>query len=116
MRLTSARLSTTDQEEECAMNTGETEQPTVPENSWAGAQLPSPVQPGTAPGQIAWPQENGLPTAPLGKIRGTGACIALTFVTFGIYPIVWYYMIHDEMKRHSGDGLGGGLALVLAIF
>jgi Na+-transporting NADH:ubiquinone oxidoreductase subunit NqrD len=23
---------------------------------------------------------------------------------------------HDEMKKHTGDGLGGGLALVLAIF
>ena len=52
----------------------------------------------------------------LGKIRDTGVCVLLTIVTFGIYPIVWYYMVHDEMKRHSRDGLGGGLALVLAFF
>jgi hypothetical protein len=52
----------------------------------------------------------------IGKIRGTGLCMLLTIVTLGIYPIVWYYQVHEEMKRHSGHGLGGGLALVLAIF
>ncbi|MDQ4052137.1 MAG: DUF4234 domain-containing protein [Actinomycetota bacterium] len=52
----------------------------------------------------------------LGKIRGTGLCILLVFVTLGIYSIVWFYQTHAEMKRHSGNGLGGGLALVLAIF
>lgn len=53
---------------------------------------------------------------PVGKVRSTGTCIALTIVTFGIYSLYWYYATHDEMKRHTGDGLGGGLALVLAIF
>jgi len=54
--------------------------------------------------------------APVGKIRSTGTCILLTIVTLGIYALVWYYMTHDEMKRHSGDGLGGGIALILAFF
>lgn len=52
----------------------------------------------------------------LGKIRATGVCILLSIITFGIYTVVWYYQVHNEMKRHSGQGLGGGLALVLAIF
>ena len=51
-----------------------------------------------------------------GKVRGTGMCILLTVVTFGIYSLVWFYSTHDEMKRHTGNGLGGGLALVLAFF
>src|SRR5215213_1033062 len=51
-----------------------------------------------------------------GRIRGTGTCILLTIVTFGIYSLVWFYQTHDEMKRHTGNGLGGGLALVLAFF
>lgn len=55
------------------------------------------------------------PGAP-GKIRGTGMCILLAIVTFGIYSIVWFYQTHNEMKRHSGQGIGGGLALVLALF
>jgi hypothetical protein len=52
----------------------------------------------------------------LGKIRGTGTCILLSIVTLGIYAIYWYYATHEEMKRHSGQGLGGGIALVLALF
>jgi hypothetical protein len=56
-------------------------------------------------------------TGPAGKIRGTGVSILLFIVTLGIYGIVWYYFVHDEMRRHkNGDGLGGALALVLAFF
>jgi uncharacterized protein DUF4234 len=55
-----------------------------------------------------------LGPGPIGKVRGTGVCILLTIVTFGIYPLVWFFQVHDEMKRHKGTGLGGGLAFVLA--
>jgi hypothetical protein len=51
-----------------------------------------------------------------GRIRSTGMCILLTIVTLGIYSLVWFYQTHDEMKRHTNNGLGGGLALVLAFF
>ena len=54
--------------------------------------------------------------APIGKVRSTGICILLYVVTFGIYGIYWYYATSDEMKRHSGQGIGGVVALVLAIF
>jgi hypothetical protein len=63
-----------------------------------------------APAPYATPAVMGL-----GKIRGTGMCIFLTVITFGIYALVWYYSTHEEMKRHSGQGMGGGLALVLAL-
>lgn len=61
---------------------------------------------------------NGQPNivGPVGKIRGTGGCILLCIVTLGIYTLYWYYKTHDEMKQHSNQGLGGGIALVLAIF
>ena len=55
-------------------------------------------------------------SGPLGKVRGTGSCILLTIVTFGIYSLVWFYKTHEEMKRHSGQGLGGTIALLIAIF
>lgn len=54
--------------------------------------------------------------APIGRIRGTGVCILLSIVTFGIYTVVWFYQTHSEMKRHSGQGIGGGVALLLSIF
>ena len=50
----------------------------------------------------------------VGKVRSTGVGILLFLVTFGIYGLVWWYLVHEDMKRHSGQGLGGGLALVLA--
>src|SRR6059058_2134387 len=69
-----------------------------------------PAVPGPPPGMVP------VAGAPLGKVRGTGGCVLLTIVTLGFYTWYWYYKTHDEMKRHSGTGLGGGVALVLAIF
>ena len=79
---------------------------------------PPPPPPGAAPVQQA---QYGAPMMPpgagqLGKIRSTGICILLMIVTFGIYGWFWYYNVHEEMKRHKGDGLGGAIALILAIF
>ena len=53
---------------------------------------------------------------PVGKIRSNGTCILLMIVTLGIYGFVWYYKTHEEMKQHSGTGLGGVIAVLLAIF
>jgi hypothetical protein len=52
---------------------------------------------------------------PIGKVRGTGACILLTIVTLGFYTWYWYYKTSDEMKQHSGQGIGGPIALLLAV-
>jgi hypothetical protein len=57
-----------------------------------------------------------LALGPVGQVRGTGICILLTLVTLGIYPLVWFFKTHSEMKRHSGQGIDGGIALLLAIF
>ncbi len=86
------------------------------------AQAPAGQSPAVArhaaPASYAAPAPYGA--APMagapGKIRGTGMCILLAFVTFGIYSWVWFYKTHDEMKRHSGTGIGGALALLLAAF
>ena len=50
----------------------------------------------------------------IGQVRGTGICILLFIVTLGIYGWVWWYKVHDEMKRHTGQGIGGGISLLLA--
>jgi hypothetical protein len=51
---------------------------------------------------------------PPGKIRPTGISILLFFCTLGIYGFVYNYSVHDEMRRHSGRGIGGGIALLLS--
>lgn len=67
-------------------------------------------QPGNgAPG---WGQ--GQQIGPIGEVRDTGRCILLTIVTLGIYAFVWYYRSFEDMKRHTGQGIGG-LAAVLMI-
>jgi Domain of unknown function (DUF4234) len=56
------------------------------------------------------------PTGELGRMRPTGMTILLFFVTLGIWGLVYYFQTQEEMKRHSGEGLGGVLALLIAIF
>jgi hypothetical protein len=70
---------------------------------------------GTMPGVPAHAQY-ARPAGPIGQVRSTGVQILLFFVTFGIWSFVYYYQTHEEMKRHSGEGLGGVLALVLSFF
>lgn len=88
-------------------------QPDVPQESGSfEAYPPAPVA-GNVP-MAAY----GAPatTAPIGQVRNTGTCILLTIVTLGFYTWYWYYKTHEEMKQHSGTGIGGGVALILAIF
>ncbi len=69
---------------------------------------------GAAPayGQQPYGQAPGGP-GQLGRIRPTGTMILLFFVTLGIYQYFYNYRVHDEIKKHSGQGLGGGIALLL---
>jgi hypothetical protein len=53
---------------------------------------------------------------PIGVIRPTGVTILLTIVTLGFYSWYWFFKTHEEMKRHSGEGIGGAIALILTIF
>jgi hypothetical protein len=52
---------------------------------------------------------------PRGKRRGVGLGIVLFIVTFGLYGWYWAFKTHEEMKRHTGEGLGGVLGLVIWI-
>lgn len=54
-------------------------------------------------------------SGPLGQPRGIGFGILLFIITFGIYSLYWAYKTHEEMKVHTGEGLGGVLGLVIWI-
>ncbi|WP_298508927.1 DUF4234 domain-containing protein [uncultured Nocardioides sp.] len=90
--------------------------PNVDDQSQPVAPPPAPAAPPMPVGAAVPAYAGAVGPAPLGKIRSTGTCFLLTIVTLGFYSWYWYYATHDEMKRHTGDGIGGGLALVLAIF
>ena len=54
-------------------------------------------------------------TGNVGKPRPVGITILLMIVTLGIYGIVWEYFVFEENKRWSGVGIGGLVALLLAL-
>ena len=77
------------------------------------AQPPEPPM-HDAPPAVAEPSSVATP-AGVGQVRETGMCFLLMIVTLGFYSFYWYFKTHDEMKRHTGAGIGGGIALLLAI-
>ena len=54
-------------------------------------------------------------TGPLGQPRGIGFAILLAIITLGIYTLYWVFKTQDEVKEHSGQGVGGVLGLVIYI-
>jgi hypothetical protein len=50
---------------------------------------------------------------PLGKPRNVVVVILLMIVTFGIYGLVWVFKSHEEVKQHSGIGVGGWVGLII---
>jgi hypothetical protein len=109
------------------------ENPAAPQSSPEQPQYgqPPPNQYGQQPPQYGYPQSGyggqpmpgvpayaqyAQPQGPIGQVRPTGMTILLFFVTLGIWGFIYYYQTHEEMKRHTGEGIGGVIALVLAIF
>jgi hypothetical protein len=66
--------------------------------------------------QAVAPVAHGAPLGPVGKVRSTWAVIGLSLITFGIYGLYYYFATHEEIKQHSGQGVGGAIGLVLALF
>jgi hypothetical protein len=50
---------------------------------------------------------------PLGQPRGIGFGILMYILTFGIYSLYWVFKTQEETKRHTGEGLGGVVGLVV---
>ena len=63
----------------------------------------------------ARPEPTGANQGPLGEPRGIFFVIAITIITLGIYHLYWVYKVFEEMKQHTGEGLGGVLGLVIAL-
>ena len=40
---------------------------------------------------------------PLGKDRSPASVLGLSIITLGIYYIVWYYKINNEIRQHDPD-------------
>ena len=51
----------------------------------------------------------------VGNTRSIPLSILWAVLTLGIYTFIWTYKTHDEIKRYSGNGVGGVLGLVIYI-
>src|SRR5215213_2089052 len=73
-----------------------------------------PPQPGyrVMPSEAA-PVRYARPAGALGQVRGTGLQMLLFVVTFGVWGYVYLFQTHEEMKRHTGVGIGGVVALLV---
>ncbi len=90
---------------------------------YVAPQIPAQPQYGQPYGQVPAayaqpmaPAPNGRPLGPVGKVRSTWAVIGLSIITLGIYSLYYYFAVHEEMKQHSGEGVGGVLGLVISVF
>ena len=54
-------------------------------------------------------------TRPIGHPRGVGFGILMFIVTLGFYSWYWVFKTQEEIRQHSGQGLGGVLGLVIWI-
>jgi amino acid transporter len=52
---------------------------------------------------------------PVGETRSIGLCILWFILTIGLYGIYWVYKTQEEIKRYSGNGVGGVIGLVIYI-
>jgi Domain of unknown function (DUF4234) len=52
---------------------------------------------------------------PVGHTRSIGLSILWAVLTLGIYCVIWTYKTQEEVKRYSGNGIGGVLGLVIYI-
>jgi hypothetical protein len=51
----------------------------------------------------------------VGNTRSVGLSILWFVLTLSIYGIIWTYKTQEEIKRYSGNGIGGVLGLVIYI-
>jgi hypothetical protein len=52
---------------------------------------------------------------PVGHTRSIGLSILWAILTLGIYTFIWTYKTQEEIKRYSGNGVGGVIGLVIYI-
>jgi hypothetical protein len=100
------------------------ENPPVQQPPIPAPPIPAPRIPASGPGPgYASPmpappatERFALPPGPIGRLRPTGITVLLFFVTLGIWGFVYYYQVFDELKRHSGRGVGGLFGLLISLF
>ena len=74
-----------------------------------------PPEPSPTPSTMSTPPPPPPTGGSLGTPRSALVVILLTIVTFGIWTLVWSFQNGDELKRHTGRGLGGVAYLFITL-
>ena len=79
--------------------------------------LPPPPPPQGPPPTPPPPPPSGYGQAsgPNGQQKNIGKQIGLSFLTLGFYGIYWAYTSHEDIKQHTGEGVGGALGAVIYV-
>jgi uncharacterized protein DUF4234 len=62
------------------------------------------------------PQPAAGQRGPIGTPTNTTQVFILALVTCGIYGVYWMYKQFEELKQHTGEGLGGAVGALLSLF
>jgi hypothetical protein len=62
------------------------------------------------------PAGYGGPPVYVGEQKAIGKQILISIVTLGIYGIYWAYKSHEDVKLHSGQGVGGAVGAIIYFF
>ena len=55
-------------------------------------------------------------TGPIGLRRHIGTQILLSIVTLGLYGPYWAYTSHEDIRRHTDEGVGGVFGVLIWVF
>ena len=61
-------------------------------------------------------QRGVVPPSIGGAYYSVGLTILLMIVTLGIWGFFWTWRTSEDLRKYNGDGLGGGVALVIYFF
>lgn len=50
------------------------------------------------------------------KKRNIAAVVLLTFLTFGVYPLVWSALFHRQLRKETGEGVAVWAHVLLWLF
>jgi hypothetical protein len=50
-----------------------------------------------------------------GQVRSPVAVIIFSIITLGIYTLYWYYVVFDDLKQRTDNGVGGLVGLILGL-
>jgi hypothetical protein len=62
------------------------------------------------------PPAGRVASGPIGYQRNIGTQILLSIVTLGLYAPYWAYTSHEDIRRHTDDGVGGVFGVLIWIF